>query len=151
MRDSMRVCRVVQVGQQGRPPIPIGGTRHEHGRRRVIDVAVEGALGRVVEERRQLVELALGERVELVVVAYSAVGRQAEPDLRHGLGAVAGVVDQVLLGNCAALVGGHVAAIEARSDLLVELRPGSKSPASCSIVNWSKGMLRLNALITQSR
>ena len=28
---------------------------------------------------------------------------------------------------------------------------GSRSPAICSIVNWSNGMLRLNASITQSR
>jgi hypothetical protein len=25
---------------------------------------------------------------------------------------------------------------------------GSRSPASCSIVNWSKGLLRLKALMT---
>ncbi len=28
---------------------------------------------------------------------------------------------------------------------------GSRSPASCSTVNWSKGMFALNASITQSR
>ena len=29
--------------------------------------------------------------------------------------------------------------------------PSSKSPATCSTVNWSKGKLRLNASMTQSR
>ena len=28
---------------------------------------------------------------------------------------------------------------------------GIKSPASCQVENWSNGMLRLNAAITQSR
>ena len=77
-------------------------------------------LRRVVEERRQRVELLLRDRVELVVVADRAAGGQAEPDLRDGLGAVAGVEDEVLLGDRAALVGRDVAAVEAGGDLLVE-------------------------------
>src|SRR6184192_4328300 len=46
-------------------------------------------------------------------------------------------------------------------DLVLRLKPvaifcsrvalGNRSPASWSIVNWSKGMLRLKALITHSR
>ena len=49
--------------------------RHDDDRRRVLDVAVHRRLRRVVEERRQRVELALRERVELVVVADRAAGR----------------------------------------------------------------------------
>ena len=77
-------------------------------------------LRRVVEERRQRVELLLRERVELVVVADRAAGGQAEPDLRRRLGAVAGVEDEVFLVDRAALVGRDVAAVEAGGDLLIE-------------------------------
>ena len=38
---------------------PVFGRGHEHDRRRVLDVAVHRALRGVVEERRQLIELAL--------------------------------------------------------------------------------------------
>ena len=74
----------------------------------------------VVEEGGDRVKLALGERVELVVVADGAAGGESEPDLGDGFGAVAGVEDEVFLGDGAALVGGHVAAVEAGGDFLVE-------------------------------
>ena len=89
--------------------------------------------------------------VELVVVADRAVRGQAQPHLgrwsRRGRARSA----EVLLVDRAALVGGDVAAVEAGGDLLLALGCGSRSPASCSMVNWSKGWLLLKALITQSR
>ena len=94
-----------------------------------------GGLRRVVEERGQLIELSLADRIELVIVADGTAGRQAEPDLRRRLGAIARVEHQVLFVDRAAFVGGDVAAVEARGDLLVERALGSRSPASCSIVN----------------
>ena len=78
--------------------------------------SMAGCVG-VVEERGHFVELALGERVELVIVAYRATGRSvAHPDLRRGFGAVAVVHDQDFIVDTAALVGGRVATIEAGCD-----------------------------------
>ena len=74
----------------------------------------------VVEEGGQLVKLALRERIELVVVADRAAGRQAQPDLRGGFGAVAVVEHEIFFVDRAAFAGGDVAAIEARGDLLIE-------------------------------
>ena len=79
-------------------------------------------LRRVVEERRQLVELALRERVELVIVAHRAAGRQAHPHLRRRLRAVARVEHGVLFVDRAAFAGRDVAAVEAGADLLLERR-----------------------------
>ena len=89
-------------------------------RRRVFDVAIHRVLRGVIEEGGELVKLLFGERVELVVVADSAAGRQPHPDGTGRLGAVAGVEHVVLLRNRAALVGRHVAAVEATGDLIVE-------------------------------
>ena len=61
-----------------------------------------------------------------MVVADGAAGRQPQPDLRRRLGAVAGVEDQVLLGDGAAFVGRDVAAVEAGGDLLVERAVGQQ-------------------------
>ena len=72
------------------------------------------------------IELALAERVEFVVVAHRAARRQAEPDLRRRLRAVARVQHQVFFGDGAALVGRDVAAIEAGGHLLVERAIGQQ-------------------------
>ena len=104
----------------------LGRFGNEDDRRRVLDVAVHRALRRVIEEGRHLVELALRERVELVVVAHRAAGRQAEPDLRGGLGAIARVQDQVLLGDHPPFAGGDVAAVEAGADQLIERAIGQQ-------------------------
>ncbi len=126
-----RSCRdaalnLAQLEFELRPAVAIPGLRHEDDRGRVLDVPVEGVLGGVVEEGRQLVELTLGERVKLVIVAHGAVRGEAEPHLRDGLGPIARVVDQVLLGDGPSLIGGHVAAVEARGNLLVEGVPGEQ-------------------------
>ena len=42
-------------------------------------------------------------------------------------------------------------AAESRGDLLLERGVGQHVAGDCSIVNWSNGMLSLNAMITQSR
>ena len=51
----------------------------------------------------------------------------------------------------AALLVRHRVAMEAGGDPLLGRGPGSMSPAICSMVNWSNGMSRLSASITQSR
>ena len=61
------------------------------------------------------------------------------------------VLDLVLVGDRSALEVDHVIAVEARRHFLSRVAFGSRSPASCSTMNWSNGRLRLNALMTQSR
>ena len=95
---------------------------HDDERRRVRDVAVHDVLGRVAEERRHGIEVALRDRVELVVVAGRAANGQAEEDRAGGVRAVLGVDHLVFLGNDAALVGCGVAAMEAGGDQLVHRR-----------------------------
>ena len=63
-----------------REPQPVLGRRHREDRRRVPDVAVHRLLRRVVEEGGEFVELALRQRIELVVVADGTAGRQPHPD-----------------------------------------------------------------------
>ena len=96
----------------------VGRARHEDHRRRVLHVAIQGRLRRVVEERRQAIKLLLRQRIELVIMADRTAGRQAHPYARRGFGAVAGVEHAVFFVNRAAFASGDVAAIEARSDPL---------------------------------
>ena len=104
---------------EGLPALAVlGRAGDEHHRRGVLDVAVHRRLRRVVEERRQAVELLLRQGIELVIVADRAIGRQPHPDPRSGLGAIAGIEHQVLFADHAAFVGGDVAAVEARGDPL---------------------------------
>ena len=95
--------------------------RHRHDRRRVVDVAIHRRLGRVIEERRQLVELLLRERIELVVVADGAASRQPHPHRGRRLGPVAAVDDPVFLVDRPPFARRDVAAVEAAGDLVVEL------------------------------
>src|SRR5262249_5430057 len=96
--------------------------RHGNDRWRVADVAVHRPLGRIVEYGRHFVKLALGERVKLMIVADSTIGGQAEPDARGRLGPVAGIENQILFIDGAALVSRDVAAVEAGGDPLLERR-----------------------------
>ena len=54
-----------------------------------------------------------------MIVADRAIGRKAHPYPRRGLGSIAGVEDEVLGVDRAALVGGDIAAVEARRDPLI--------------------------------
>src|SRR5205814_4635528 len=73
-----------------------------------------------------LIELALRERVELVIVTDRAVGGQAKPDRRHRLGTIARVEDEILLRNDAAFIRGDVAAVEAGRYLLIKRAAGQQ-------------------------
>ena len=110
-------------------------------------VAADHRLLDAGEEGEELVVLLLRDRVVLVVVALGAAQRQAEPDLAERVGAIDVVADDELLGVGAALLVEARVAVEAGGDLLLERRrSGSRSPASCSMVNWSNGMLRVEGV-----
>ena len=79
-----------------------------------------------------------------MAMAFCAAQREAEPDLAERVGAVDVVADDVLFGVDAAFFVEARVAVEAGGDQLLlpnptDCRPwaegGSKSPASCSIVN----------------
>ena len=109
-----------ELGLQFEPAGGILGAGHQHGRRVVGVVAVEGRHRGVPEEGRQGVELLLADRVELVVVAGRATAGQAHPDRAERLDLVLGVVRHDLLGDGAALAGGREAAAVARGHDLLE-------------------------------
>jgi hypothetical protein len=122
--------------------------RQAHDRGRIGNIRVPGLFRRVVEVGGEAVEVALGEGVELVVVAGGAAGRQAEERDAEGLHAVPRLVHVGLLGDVAALVRREVAPHETRGRELVPGLRREKVPASCSRMNRSKGLLALKALIT---
>ena len=92
----------------------------------------------VVQEGEHPVVLFLRERVELVVVALGALDRQAEDALADGVHAVEHRLHAELLGVDAAFLVDHRVAQEAGGDeLVLRRRSGSRSPAICSMTNWS--------------
>ena len=129
--DRLRAVRHPQldVGRllpQGVPEIAILLPRHHQDGRRIGDVAVHHVLRRVAEERRHRVELALPDRVELVVVAGGAAHGQPEKDVAYRLGPVLRVDGLVLLGYDPALVGRDVVALEPGRHELVQARLGQQ-------------------------
>ena len=102
------------------PASPIGSGRHHDDGRRILDIAVTSPLRGVIEEGRHFVELALRQRIEFVVVAHGAVGGQAHPHSRSRLGAVARVEHEVLFVDDATFVRGHIAAVEAGTNQLLQ-------------------------------
>ena len=100
--------------------------RDLHHRRGRLVVPVHRTAVQIVEEREQLIELALTDRVELVIVADRAAHRQAQ---KHGAGR-ADAIDHVahvdLFLDRTTLVGRDVATIEARRDQLVFGRIGQQ-------------------------
>jgi hypothetical protein len=89
----------------------------------------------------------VGDRVELVGVALGAPHRQPHPDLDGDVGPVLDGRDAELLVVRPALGVRHRVPVERGGDQLVLRRvgfagSGSRSPAICSTVNWSNGLLR---------
>ena len=125
-------------------PAEGGGLLGSREPRRLL--AADDRLLHVGEEGGEAVELAGGERVELVVVALGAAHGRAQPDRRDVAHPVGGVLGHVLLGLGPALLGRLEQPVVARGDPRLVGRPsGSRSPASCSIVNRSNGLLALKA------
>ena len=105
-----------------------------------------GGFLHVGEERGQAVKLAGLVRVELVVVALGAAHGRPQPDRRNVPHAVGGILGHVFLGLCPPLLGRLEQPVIARGDAgLFGRRRRIRSPASCSIVNRSNGLLVLNA------
>ena len=99
---------------------PVFGVGYGEDRRRVPDVAVHRLLRGVVEEGGEFVELALRERIELVIVADGAARRQSHPDGRGGFGPVPRVEHEILLIDRSPFARRDVAAVEAASNPVVE-------------------------------
>ena len=93
--------------------LPQGGGERVHAGVAVGRTVVEG-----IEEGEHPEVVLLADRIELMVVALRASEGQAEDGFTEGLHAVGVVVDEVLGGNRATLVGVHVVALESGGDEL---------------------------------
>ena len=119
----------------------IVGEAAQIGIGRVAVIHVNAPLLDIREKRAQRIKILGAERIELVIVAFAAAHRRAEEGRRNGADAVGGVFGEIFLG-CAP---------PSRVIMFRRLKPvaifcsvvglGSRSPASCSIVNWSNGLL----------
>ena len=94
--------------------------RRRHGHSRL--ATTDGDFLHVGEERGHRVEVALRDRVELVIVALGAAHRRAEPDTRHIPHAIGGVLRDVLLRLRTALFRRLQQPVVARCDLLPDSR-----------------------------
>ncbi len=93
--------------------------RRRNHRRRVAVFEHPAALRNVVEISENLIELALRNRVEFVIVAARAAHRQPQPHGRRRIDAVHHILHQILFRNDAALAVGAMVAIEPGGDDLV--------------------------------
>ena len=99
---------------------------------------VQPGLVDAVEEAEELIIFFLGDRIVLVAVAAGALERQAEERGREGVGPVGDVLDAELFLDASPLVGLAMVAVERRGeDLRRGSGCGSRSPASCQVMNWS--------------
>ena len=96
---------LAQLGQLG---LLFGGGDF-HRRRRQRGVAVQPAVRRAVEKGVKLIELALADRVVLVLVAHRAADCHAQENRADRLGAVHGVPHPELFLDYAPFAGGDVA------------------------------------------
>ena len=101
---------------------PLARVRRRHLRLRVALAAVEPDLVDRVEEGRELVVLALADRIELVVVALGAARGQPHPHRGRRVRAVEDVLDPVLLRDRAALEVDHVVPVETGRQQLLRRR-----------------------------
>ena len=115
------------------------------------DVLHQAGFGDAVEEREELVVLALRDRIVLVIVAAGAADREAEPDGRGRLDAIDDILDAILLVDDAGFVGHHVIAIEAGRDLLIERRIGQQVAGELLDGELIERQVRVEGPITQSR
>lgn len=84
--------------------------------------------GGAIEVGEQPVIVALGDGIELVVVATGAVQRGSQPDRAQGLGLVEEVIDAVLLRDAPAFAIDGVVAEKSGGEALLEGGFGQKIP-----------------------
>ena len=101
------------------------GCRDIHHRRRIVG-RDEAFLDTAVEEREELVVVALRNRIELVIVAACAADGEAEPDGRSCLEPIGDILDAILLIDDSGFASNHVIAVETRRDLLLGGRVGQQ-------------------------
>ena len=117
--------------------------RLAHDDRRLFPVAAFPVYRSVVEEREELVVLALGQRIELVIVAARAPHRDAQPHGGGSLELIEDVLDAVLLRDAAALAVDHVVTVEAGGEPLREGRLREQVPGDLldrEPVEWHVGV-----------
>ena len=76
-------------------------------------------------------------------MALGAFHGQSHPSVGRGLDPIDGVLDPEFFGDDPAFVRGRMVAVETGCDLLLDGGFRQEIPASCSTVNWSKGMFCL--------
>ena len=94
--------------------------RRTDDRRRIAVLEIASTVGDVVEVSVEAIELFLGNRVVLVVVATRATHRESEPNRRGGFDTVDGVLNLILIGIGAVLGVAAMVAVESGGDQLVE-------------------------------
>ena len=125
----LRCCSVVGAGIDG------NGVR---------DAAVLAHFRDVIEEGEEAVVVALGDGIELVVVTVRAFERESQPGHAERAHAIGHVLDAILFVDDAAFGIDDVIASETGGDALLERwDSGSRSPANCSVMKRSYGMLLL--------
>ena len=85
-------------------------------------LGVDAGLFDIIEERDQAVEILLGDRVKLVVVAAGAAHGEAQPDGAGGLHPIDRIFQEVLLSDGAAFVTGHMVSVKTTGDQLFDGR-----------------------------
>jgi len=97
--------------------LQLGGLLRRRDGRLVLPA--DGTFLDVGEESAELVELFGGERIELVIVAFGAAERQAEPDRGDVADAIGEILGLVLLRLSAAFLRCLQEAIVSRGDTLL--------------------------------
>ncbi len=100
------------------PRLLVGSRQRQH-RHGIAGPSIEPDLRNVVEECEELVELLVGDGIELVRMAARAAHGEPHERVRGGFDPIDDVFDLVFVGDRAALEVDHVIAIEARRDLLI--------------------------------
>ena len=92
--------------------------REQQHRNGVATTAVEAELGDAIEEREELVELLVADRIEFVRMAPRAPHRQPHERGGRRFDAIHHVLDLILVGDGTAFEVDHVVAVEPGGDLL---------------------------------
>ena len=110
------------------PAVKVLSIRNHQYRRGIGYIAVHHVLGRVSEECRQGIELALGDGIELVVVASGASDGESEENHAGGIGSILGIDGFVFFRNDPAFVGGDVTPMKAGGHQPIQVRVRQQVP-----------------------